>query len=194
MFSWWNRKTERDDVPVPLIHEPLKWDKDSDIAYATWRDSLEKKRILNQLLDAYLVFSRRGETLDNAIDYSDAPMHRGFVLYLDKLGYSFETYRFLLELFKDRIKEDGYILNLNDAMTRVDKGDISTVYRYYLKPSMRDMNHGLRSQRYGNVKLELHVLNDIPIHFKCLSTIYRDRSYQEAASFRELLDVMLLSA
>lgn len=194
MLSWWKRKTESGGIRRPLIHEPLEWDEDSAKAYASWLDSLEKERILNQLLDAFLLFSQKGETLDDAIDYTDAPMHRGFVLYLDKLDFPFETYRFLLELFKDRIKDDGYILNLNDAMTRVDENGIATVYRYYLKPSMRDMAQGLRTQRYGNVKLELHVRNDMPIHFKCLSTIYRDRSYTEASPFKELVDVILLRA
>lgn len=193
MFSWWKRK-EIEGYPGPLIHEPLQWNEESAKAYGAWNDSLEKKRILNQLLDAFLVYSRRGETLDDAIDYMDTPMHRGFVLYLDKLGYPFETYRFLLELFKDRIKEDGYVVNLKDVMTREETGGLTTVYRYYLKPSIRDITEGIRSQRYGNVKLELHVRNDIPMHFKCLSTIYQDRSYMEASSLREFLNVILLSS
>lgn len=193
MLNWWKKKASDPKDHRPLIHEPMKWDTASVAAYETWLDTLEKKRILNQLFDAFLVFSRRGETLDDAIDFSDTPMHRGFIIHAGYLSFDFTTYRFLLEFFKDKLIDHGYHLALNDAMTSMQKEEMKTVYRYYLKPSLRDYTGGKRDQLFGNVKIELHVRGDRVHHLQCLSTVYSDRSYEPAKGFRELIEVLLLS-
>lgn len=193
MWNWWKKRASTPEERKPLIHEPLKWDEQSRFAYQEWLDTLEKKRILNQLLDAYLVFCRRGETLDDAIDISDTAMHRGFIIHARYLSYEFSTYRFLLEYFKDRIKAEGYHLALNDAMTSSQGGEIRTVYRYYLKPPLKDILEARRPQLFGNIKIELHVVEDRVHHLQCLSTVYNDRSYEPALEFKELVDALLLS-
>lgn len=175
-----------------MIHEPLHFDEENMPMYNEWLDSLEKKRLLNQILDAFLVFSRNGETLDEAIDITDAPMHRGFILHLDSLAYPFATYRYLLEYLKDQILKAPYFLSLKDVMTRNEAGGVRTVYRYYLKPSLRKWEGGLRPQLFGNVKLELHVLNDAPLGFHCLSSIYQDRAYEKPSNLKDLMETLLL--
>ena len=86
----------------------------------------------------------------------------------------------------------GYVLSLNDAMTGQEKGQWKTVYRYFLRPSVSLRQSEPRRQLFGNVKIELHVLDDRVHHLQCLSTIYSDRSYEAPLPFRELIELLLL--
>lgn len=190
MFSFW-KKDQASPSGKALIHEPLQPLADTDVDFHAWQDSLEKRRLVNQMLDAYLQFEASGNTADEAIDYVDTPRHRGFILHLDALAYSLSSCRFMLEFFREKLRVESYRLATNDVMARQLDGALQSVYRYQLKPRGLE-DEKLKSQRYGNISLELHVVNDKPLRLQCLAGLYSDRMYKDPEPFRRMLEAMLL--
>ena len=98
--------------------------------------------------------------------------------------------RAYLYQLKERHLEIGYVKKL--ALRQV-KGS-TEVLSYYLKPSMRLQNSLPAEQLYGNVTLEIKVINNKIKHLKAVTTYYSDANYKLVRDWEEWYNVVFLGA
>ncbi len=98
----------------------------------------------------------------------------------------------LLKAYLYRLKEKhlqvGYVKKLAVHSCKNGKEN----YTYYLKPSLRLQNTIPAEQIYGNITLDLEVVDNRPKQLKCTATYYSDANYKPARTSDEWFSVIYL--
>lgn len=112
-------------------------------------------------------------------------------------GFAIDAYKFDLEISDWRLlqlhclnclKQQHYIVHLNQLETKKNGDDLLTSYKYYLKPSIKLMTTIPSEQLYGNISIELILQNDDVFRFLLQANYYSDRNYKKEKKFSTLLE------
>ncbi|RME92313.1 MAG: hypothetical protein D6772_17050 [Bacteroidetes bacterium] len=175
----------------PAIHELLKRTADEQADYTHWKNSFVARRLLDWLGDQYAIFLHQPADTDIAIDFLDTPSSKGFVIHFHQTNYSRREATYLFDLFKEKVAQLNYRVQLSDTRTFARKHWVETIEKHYLKPRHTYVEGEPLDQQFGNVMIELELRDDQVNNLRFRATHYSDRNYQEPQSFRELMQVLL---
>lgn len=158
-------------------------------AYEDLKNDRRAEEMLAVLKEEHRKAEEKGHANRNFQIYR-SPQSNGFYFNAGT-GFSTEEFRFLLTLFGEITASLGYTVQTSDRkMTEVETG-VRTTERIYLKPSLGTSFEPPIDQRYGNVHLELVLINDAPSYLKVMAHVYMDRNYRAPGSFDEFTGLLL---
>jgi hypothetical protein len=175
----------------PVVHELLTRSPEEKADYAQWKDAFVARRLLDWLGDQYAIFLHRPGDTDTAIDFLDTPSSKGFVIHFHQTNYSRRESTHLFDLFKEKVTQLNYRVQLSDTRTFARKHWVETLEKHYLKPRHTFVEGQPLDQQFGNILIELEFRDDKAYNLRLRATHYRDHNYQEARPFRELVQVLL---
>lgn len=152
-------------------------------AYETLKNNRRAEEMLSALKEERRKAEEKGHANRNFQIYR-SPQSNGFYFNAGT-GFSTAEFKFLLTLFGEITESLGYTVQTADRkMTEVETG-VRTTERIYLKPSLGTSFEPPIDQRYGNVHLELVLINEAPSFLKVMAHVYMDRNYRPPGSFDE---------
>jgi len=176
----------------PFLHEAVKLQEYPVGEYLQWHTEGGHHQLQEDIAEAYRNYLIR-QTNDNPkVDIMLGPTSNGYIVHCNKYTATAVEYKHFMYMCHNRLIEHGYRVNLADVKTR-DKGNYQeTVYRHYLKPSLRHMmtDSGKANQLYGNITLELVSRNGNLHVLKLLANSYTDQNYEAAAEFSDLIKLI----
>jgi len=195
MSKLWNflktriAKAERHTTAVPFIHEAIDFDSFPLSEYLEWKDEATHSLMKQRLRQAFFNFRSSDDPMDNAFEFYDSPMSKGFILF-HRPTYKLSTwdYRFMQHNIAELLKEKNYILNLADVRSRSKGNGIEKIFKYYLKPSARLRKAPKAQQIYGNISIEVILRDENPYMFRCLANSYSDQNFHPPEPFSELME------
>jgi len=95
----------------------------------------------------------------------------------------------LLDYFRHKLLSLGYRQAGSDSKTTAKNGFVLTVDKFYMKPPLQA--EPPIDQLYGNVGIELHLMDDQPNYLKLMASIYADRMYKPHQDYDELVELLL---
>lgn len=157
---------------------------DFEAQYNNWKSNGDAALML-KLLRATIEGSTGSEESSPGFDFYNLPGAKGFSVY----GLSATdpgNYRFLMDLFKERLLEMDYRLYSStiEQKTKIDLPH--TAERHYLKPAARSTDKPME-QLYGNVLIELEIPDGRVKQLKLLATHYTGYDYRPVRDFDELM-------
>lgn len=171
----------------PMISEPLTRKDAERSSYFEWQNSGSYREVLEKLYQAYQtrLQNRQGNW---EIHLLQMPAANGFA-FTYPTNLAAREFQHLFDLLKDRVLTLNYRLVNADRQIFDKKSFVETKEKYYLKPNIDFQNTGdLFDQQYGNILIELILIDDKPSYLKLVASIYSDRLYTKALDFSELLD------
>lgn len=161
---------------------------DFEAQYNKWKSNGDAALML-KLLRATVEGSTGPEESSLRVDFYNLPGAKGFSVY----GLSATdpgNYRFLMDLFKERMVEMDYRLysSIVEQKTEADRPPV--VERHYLKPAARNTDKPME-QLYGNVLIELEIPDGHVKQLKLLATHYTGFDYKPVRGFDELIGNLL---
>ena len=114
----------------------------------------------------------------------------GFAIDAKKYDHSFEDWRHFQIYCSQKIMDIGYVMRVKQIESKTQMGNLTSTYRYYLKPSIKGMKSLPMDQLYGNVSIELVLQNSEVFRYIFRTNYYSDRNYQEVKDFGELLHLI----
>ncbi len=173
-------------MPQPLIRPET-----FILDYQEWLNSSEYQRSLRTIREIFEAGSFGYGDLRG--DIIRTPTYAMLVLHPES-GLSTQDFRFLHDVWKDRILGLGYTHYLSDLrINKTDGGLEEHIERHYLKPDVyEDMMHGRPVNRlYGNITLEHFLFNGDTDHFKLTMTFYHEHGIKKEKSLEELMEKLL---
>ncbi len=157
---------------------------DFEAQYNNWKSNGDAALML-KLLRATIEGSTGSEESSPGFDFYNLPGAKGFSVY----GLSATdpgNYRFLMDLFKERLLEMDYRLYSStiEQKTKIDLPH--TAECHYLKPAARSTDKPME-QLYGNVLIELEIPDGRVKQLKLLATHYTGYDYRPVRDFDELM-------
>ncbi len=170
---------------VPVVHELISRDEDTQLAFEQWKTSKRFQRVLSA------IGAEDEHDLDMRVIHT--PTVRGIVIkYVPKVLSKLE-FQHLFDYFKEIVKEQTYVSYTSDVQTAVKNNGVETKERHYLKPKFSyDEERRKCDQKYGNVQIEHLLIDDEPKHIKLWANVYSDFNYDEPLDFNVLLEKLLV--
>lgn len=183
--QWFPRLFKPDD-PV-RVHEPYKLSEKELADYRAWSSGIRPVEICRDLrteIDAI----RLGIAQPDSLHIVRSPSSNAIILYNDGMLTN-DEFHFLIQWLSDQIRSLGYRTANSDRLMEEKRENIETRLRIYLKPRPSDSLP--LDQKYGNILLELHLLNRDVQYMKMQVSWYSDRSWTASIPFDSLLDNLL---
>ena len=184
-------KAETSSPSKPLIHEMIKRTEEEVIDYEFWKNTLVCKRLKNWLNEQYIFFQISERETDESLDFLNTPSSKGFVIYFHKTRYSKRDVVHFFDYLREQVLAKNYRTQISDLRSYQRASWAETVQRHYLKPRPTQTEDGRQIQQFGNVTIELTFRNDKVYHLKFRATSYRDRLFEEAYDFHDLLNALV---
>jgi hypothetical protein len=173
---------------VPLVNEALERNAKYKEAYDTWLGSGRYKEMLDLLRNQKELAHLRGRA-NEALQVYESKQSNGFY-FNTHMGFEKREFQFLLDRFRDVALGLGYTLQLAERRFSEKANGVHCMERYYLKPELsRNLNPPI-AQLYGNVHLELILLNEVPSYLKVMAHVYQDRSYKPPRPFDDFAGLL----
>lgn len=185
------KEAEESSPSNPAIHEMIERSPEEQESYELWQGTLVKRRLLDWLDNQYAIFRVTPHDIDEAMDFLHTASSKGFVIHFYKTNYNRREITHFFDFLKDQIKQLNYKVQISDTRTYSRNEWVETVERHYLKPRPQFEEGKKIDQRFGNVTIELVLRNDQVYQLKLQATAYRDRLYDEAEEFRDLMQAIL---
>jgi len=187
-----SKKTKAPVAERPFLHESVDLKKYPMVDFLSWHSEGRANDILDDVAEAYRNYLIREQNDATAVDIMLGPSSNGWILHCKDYDFTAVEYKHLLYLLQQRLTEYGYIVNMADIRSRERSTYIETIYRHYLKPSLRHMTTkgAQANQLYGNVTMELVSRDGNPYIVKLLANSYTDQNYQAAGDFSELMQIL----
>lgn len=172
---------------IPVISEPVSRSRDFANQFLEWKSSGQFNGIGN------LVRSSQHTDFNLSDEYLEIGHYRdrgieGIVI--RRLSYlNADEFRFLFDLLKEKVIGLDYRLYHGITESIEEEGKINTKEEYYLKPAVRNRSFPLE-QGYGNITLQLNLLNERFRYLKIISNTYAGFNYKEPRPFTELLEIL----
>lgn len=182
------RSKEKKSPKVPLLREALE---DIKISYEDinfWYIK-EAASLGEEILKNYHSFLSKEKYASHFNFYKENGIN-ALSLDIAPGKLSFDQCRKLMSYIVLSLKEEKYIIQLNDVSTDTQADNINCTYRYYLKPSHKLMTSLPADQLYGNITVELKLKNDLPYRFLLKSNYYSDQNYKDPRSYKSLLNYL----
>ncbi len=176
----------------PAVHEMIERDDAELEAYARWKKTLARRRLLDWLTDQYALYRTTGGG-DREVDFLDTPSSKGFVIHFSETQYSKAEITHFFHYLKERILELNYRTQISDRRVFSRPNWVETQERHYLKPRTRKqrmagpVERGALDQKFGNISVELELRDDRAWNLRLRATTYQDALYNEPESFRALM-------
>lgn len=186
------QRAEESTPAAPTVHEMIERSEADRADQERWRDTLVRRRLTGWLADQYAIFLVQPDNVDRELDFLDTPSSKGFVIHLHRTNYSRRDLLHFLDYLADQVRALGYRTQISDRRVYPVGEAVETVERHYLKPRLSFENTDTRQdQRYGNVTISAVLRDDRPYQLKFQATSYQDRLFNDAADFRELMQIVL---
>lgn len=174
----------------PLLHEVIERTEEEKIAYANWKNTLVKHRLLNWLNHEYVNYLINPDGKGDSIDFLDTPSAKGFVVHFAETGYTKAEVVHFFDYLKERVLSLNYKSYLSDSRTYHRPQWVESVQRHYLKPRNIFRQGEKVRQGFGNITIEILQRNERIQHLKFHAATYQDHLYREADDFNDLLKHM----
>ncbi len=196
MPSWWSKiksifnQSELSSPTQPAIHEIIKRSEEFLEEYDTWKGGPKHKKLLNWISEQYAIYQNKDGKLSESIDFLHTASTKGVAIHLADSNHDTEEARYLLDYFKEKIREHQYRSQVCDTRTYTKNTWIETVERHYLKPKPQYDELGKLDQAFGNITLLLTFRDDKVYNLKMSATAYQDRLFNAEKQFSELMRVI----
>lgn len=151
--------------------------------FAGWKNSQESAVILGRMYQTFLQKENRDPDIDLNVHNSPGA-DAVSISRIDKNNPG--LFRFLLDLFREKILSLNYRMYSSTIEKKKAAGDMLIFERHYLKPDV--LNQGKPYEQYfGNILLELEFINNKVRYLKILSTYYTGYDYKPAMRFDDLI-------
>lgn len=150
-------------------------------AYHSFGNELLREILLNY--EAFL----QAKAIDNRFHFVKQNGINGFAIDCYKFDHHLTHWRLLQLHCLNKLKQQKYIVHLNQLETKNQGDNIMTSYKFYLKPSIKLMTSIPSQQLYGNVSIEIVVQNDDVFRFLLQANYYSDRNYKKEKKFESLI-------
>jgi hypothetical protein len=174
---------------LPLVHEPLTRNEREKDAYEQWKTGRQKQQMLDFISNQFYL-SQREKGDGGMFRVLQTTSSNGFMLRYPT-GIEATEFQHLFDYLRDQIRSLGYVVYTSDRRVFDHPKYVETIQRHYLKPSLRHKINGQDeklTQLYGNIHLELHMVDERPTHIKCLCHNYVDHKFEQADDFSELVE------
>lgn len=175
--------------PVKIL---LKRSETDIKAYQDWFQKNKYQELLVKIKKAYALHKIEETETKPDIYLLDSPYAKGFAVVFDKNLMQKKSLQFLMEYFKDKTRELGYVVKNAQKNLREKSNYIETIEKYYLKPSIKIsmQDPAKANQLYGNISLENILRDNKPSMLKVLVTIYSDQLFTDALNYQEYVDFL----
>ena len=196
MPSWWSKikailtKSELSTPTQPAIHEIIQRSDDFLAEYEIWKGGPKHKKMLNWISEEYASYQNKASDQSDSIDFLHTASTKGLAIHLADLDVDVEEAQFLMDFFKEKIREQLYRTQVSDTRTYNKNTWVETVERHYLKPKPQYDEAGKIDQAFGNITLLLTLRDDEVYNFKMSATAYQDRLFNTEKQFSELMRVV----
>jgi len=171
----------------PLVSGKLERSDRYEQNYSGWVES-QVGNILSELQQAYNKSNARG-LYNPAFHVYNSDQSNGF-FFNYHMEFESEEFSYLLDYFKETVVDLGYTVYTSDTKYKDLESGVQKIDRHYLKPTQEGSEMPM-DQKYGNVLIELFVLNDEVQYLKLMANIYSDRNFTEPKPFSEFLEKLL---
>lgn len=190
--NWWKKRpSEPSSFDNSPVHQPLTWTEEETRKFHQWKLEAAFQpywNLLQQGLEAEL--QTNGQGLPN-VSFWKGQGAEGLLFFFDRHPGKVAEAKFLFRYCGDRIKELGYTIQLQDYKKEINGLEL---LRYYFKPSLKSKldQVGLPwSQIYGNLLLELSLVNGLPETLKIQANSFQDRQYQKVKHFYDFVTQLM---
>ncbi len=183
------KQKKKHQAPQPLLTEPIN---DEDISQFEAEQAGRNfgNHLLTQIRDEYHA-KESGQPTGGAFHFINQRGIVGFALDAKRYKHGLQDWRHFQVFCSQRILDLGYVMRVKQIETQTCMDNLTSTYRYYLKPSIKGMKSLPMDQLYGNVSIELVLQNSEVFRFIFRTNYYSDRNYQEVRDFKELLHLMI---
>lgn len=119
-------------------------------------------------------------------------VHRNGAVFFYCPSIGKENFKFIFDLLKDRVLQLGYALRSSDKQEVRHKRYCEVVERHFLVPPASDLpGSDLCNQMYGNITIELILINNLPGYIRFVANSYADVYFSKPLPFPVLLENVL---
>lgn len=168
-----------------LIKKPLKRSEKFKISYQKWQENQSYNFLIRSIFEEW---DTRIEISapEASFFYYDTEKSNGFLYYFD-VGSNTDDVNYLVQLFADRVKELGYMINHQEEEVTEAESFLKTKQVIYLKPKLKYRMETPYRQLYGNIHIECVWHDGEPYYIKVMANYFSDRAYDLPSSFDELV-------
>jgi hypothetical protein len=168
----------------PVVSGPLKRSERFMEKFRKWTENGKSSGVSEKILQSYFDLQVQREPATEIGLFQERGIEG---LYMRQNGImEKEEFHYMLDLLKERVLKLGYRFYHGITESREDRGKIRTKEQYYLKPKLTSMDYPVE-QGYGNITLELNLINDEVQYLKVAATTYAGFNYKEPEPFYELM-------
>lgn len=172
-----------------VVHEPLRLSAAELQDFRDWASG-PVPVLMDQFIRNELAGPKSELSPSGSVHFVSSPCSAAVIVYGTET-FGPVDFRHYLHLLSERVRQLGYRTANADCLIEEKKSTVQTRLRIYLKPGYSTTMP--LDQKYGNVLLELMQLDRAVQYFKLQASWYSDRSWLEARSFEELLEMIQLS-
>lgn len=182
----YNRLFKKQSTQQPIIHEVLERSAKELEAYALWKESDERRFLIEDFDRAYHLKQQQVESAMK-VHLLDSQYANGFAITFNEV-FTPLNFKFLFDYFKDQVLANGYKLAQADRRISDKETYEESIEKWYLKPQSADFSQELIDQQYGNVIIEAVSVDRKPSYLRLMANVYQDRLYRKAKPFDELFN------
>lgn len=172
------------------VHEIMKRSPGFIKKYQEWILSVNHKSLMNDLRKS--IFDKnRGLKPIVGMEIFQSKYANG-ILISPGDALPFEYLVFLMEHIKDRLIAWNYRLVQSDRKINEKDNNVHSIEKYYLKPPLSSGKP--IDQHFGNIIIELILVNNTAIKLKTIANIYSDRMYNDPRKFEDLISLLFNSS
>ena len=169
-----------------VVHEVIKRSADYQTKYDTWTNTVAGE-VMQEIGKAYY-YKQAGIGHPLEVHLLNSPYANGFALFF-KDSIARQEARFLLDQLRDRVKASGYRIAQSHRRVTEKGNKVKESEKHYLKPPLSFKTEDI-DQGFGNIAIELVLIDNEPEHLKLTASVYSDRLYREPRPFDELTDLL----
>jgi len=175
---------------VPFIQKSLERSDKEKADYLIWENTQTPTQLGQIIKEQYYLYKDNKHDAATCAFFS-SPVANGFILYPDDENFSTADYRHFLDWLHQTILPLQYRQYLSDVKNYVRKNGVETKERHYIKPKLtRDPNATKAFQQYGNITIELELLDDKVKLLKLLCSVYHDHKFHKHLAFEGLINIL----
>ncbi|GAB3329779.1 hypothetical protein GCM10027429_06140 [Marivirga atlantica] len=184
----YNKLFKKHEPNTVLSHKALKRSEKERVSFKDWLQDDVSSTLLEKIHKAYHL-KRTDIEGEIPILLFRSVYANGFAI-KNNIEVSDRDFHFLLDYFKHKLLALGYRQAGSDSKVTAKDGFVLTVDKFYMKPPLQV--EPPIDQLYGNIAIELHLMDDKPNYLKLMASIYSDRMYKEHQDFDELVELLLI--
>ncbi len=170
-----------------ILHEVLKRSQKFTSDYEIWKNSSYSNDLLDGISSA-LKLKKEGILSSPEVHQFSGDYSNGIAITYSK-DIDHHHFHFLFDLLAERVKELGYKISVSDLIVTEKKDYVESKEKHYLKIKTSDSIP--IDQKYGNVIIELVLIDDKPSFIRLMAHAYNDRLYKSPESFSGLAEYLL---